>query len=247
MEWFKFLQKKVKAQLSFHEIGVDMHSHLVPGIDDGVKTLKESIAIYKKMADLGYRKVITTPHINFDYYPNSKESILRSFEIVKQEIERQNINLSLGVAAEYFVDEHFRELLSKKELMPFDGNRILIEFPFVNEPDHVQHILFDLQSNGYKPVIAHFERYLYWHKNIEMATQLKEWGAELQLNLNSISGHYSKEIKKQAEKFILSTHVDFVSSDCHRIQHVQLMSELINNPLFHKIKECNNLLNETIE
>lgn len=239
-------KSKPKSTLTFAEIAVDMHSHLVPGIDDGVKTLDDTLIVLSRMKQMGYRKVITTPHINFDYYPNTREGILRGFGAVQEMADRLDLGLELGVAAEYFVDEHFLSLLAKKELMPIHENYVLIEFPFMHKPNNVQHILFDLQSNGYIPVVAHFERYLYWHNQFEVVYQLKEWGGKIQMNLNSISGHYSKEIKVQAEKLIRSGVIDFVASDCHRIEHVQLMENLPQLNLFHAIKDTNSLLNTTL-
>lgn len=246
MGFFDFLKPAVKTQLLFSEIEVDMHSHLVPGIDDGVKTIEESLLILKEMADLGYRKIITTPHINFDYYPNTRDGILFGFEEVKNVLEKSDIQLEIDVAAEYYVDEHFYQLLNKKELMTFSGNNVLIEFPFVYEPMNVQNVLFDMQANGYQPILAHYERYLYWHNHADKLDQLKEWGTKVQLNLNSLSGHYTKDIKKQADFFVKSGKVDFVASDCHRIQHIHLMKKLTANPMFHKIKERNILLNSEL-
>ncbi len=240
---FNFFKRTPKSKLLFSEIEVDMHSHLVPGIDDGVKTIEESLAVIQQMADLGYRKLITTPHINFDYYPNSKEIILNAFEPVKEAVEKSGLNIEMEVAAEYFVDEHFYTLLNKKEILTIKGNYVLIEFPFMHEPMNVQHVLFDLQSNGYIPIVAHFERYMYWHEKFDMVYQLKEWGAKIQMNLNSISGHYNKEIRIQAEKLIKSGVIDFVASDCHRIEHIHLMKKLPENSIFHRIKEGNILLN----
>ena len=245
MGLLELFKRKPKSTFTFAEIAVDMHSHLVPGIDDGVKTLEDSLEVLKRMKQLGYRKVITTPHINFDYYPNTRDGILKGFEAVQNAAEAENIGLELGVAAEYFVDEHFLGLLAKNELMPVHENYVLIEFPFMHKPNNVQHVLFDLQANGYIPIVAHFERYLYWHDQFEMVYQLKEWGAKIQMNLNSISGHYSKEIKTQAEKMIKAGVIDFVASDCHRIQHVQLMEKLPELSSFHLIKDTNSLLNST--
>ena len=241
-----FFKKEPKVQYSFSDINVDMHSHLVPGIDDGVRTLDESLVAIDHLQNLGYQKLITTPHINYDYYPNTRDGILKAFEPVQEELIKRGVNLKMDVAAEYFVDEHFFSLLQKKEIMTMKGNHILIEFPFMHEPSNVQHVLFDLQSNGYIPIVAHFERYLYWHNNFEMVHQLKEWGAQIQMNLNSISGHYSKEIKIQAEKMIKAGVIDFLGSDCHRIQHVQLMENLPQLSIFHKIGNYNKIQNSRL-
>ena len=132
---FKNFQKKEKLPLDYFYT-TDLHSHLIPNIDDGVKTLEESVEIIKNLKNLGYKKLITTPHIMSHRFPNNKETILSGFEKVKNELIKQNIDIELHVAAEYYYDEHFIELIRKKDLLTFvNSKKILSPFMFFLKDD----------------------------------------------------------------------------------------------------------------
>ena len=216
-------------------IKTDMHSHLIPGIDDGSQSMDETIAMLAKFESLGYSKVITTPHIMSDSYPNTPEIILNGLEKVRNEMQRLGMKIQLDAAAEYYFDETLIPLIKNKELLTFGDNYVLIEFGFHTPPQYVDKVFFDLKTMGYRVVVAHFERYMYYLGNIDQAIEWREKGINIQLNLNSLSGNYGPAIKKQAEALIDAQAIDFVGTDCHRIEHLMILEESMNSKYFKKL------------
>ncbi len=224
---------------------VDMHSHLIPGIDDGSRSMDESIAMLAKFEQLGYRKVITTPHILHEIYPNTEEKITQGWQELVQFKNEVGLAIEVEVAAEYYFDETVIQKARENKLLSIGEQFVLVEFSFHTEPDAFEKSFFEMLTLGYKPVLAHFERYPYFFGNPEKAGELRQKGVNIQLNLNSLSGHYGLETKKQAERLIDAGNVDFVATDCHRMQHLMLLEKNLNKSYFHKLgslKLKNNLL-----
>jgi protein-tyrosine phosphatase len=240
-----FGKKKPLDPIDLSRIAVDMHSHLIPGIDDGSNSMDESIAMLAKFQHLGYRKVITTPHVMYDYFRNTPQIILSGLEQVRETAAKLGLDIEIDAAAEYYFDEYFLELIAKKELLTFGDNYVLVEFAFQGKPIYENEMFFELLNAGYKPVLAHFERYTAFHGMWEKAQEYRERGVAIQLNLNSLTGHYGPEVKKQAEKIVDEALVDFVGSDCHRIQHLLTLEENSSLPYMHKLLELD-LRNSTL-
>lgn len=233
-----FKRKESLDPFDLSNIGVDMHSHLIPGIDDGAKTLEQSLVMLAKFESLGYRKVITTPHVMGDVYRNSPEIILSGLQVVKEKAKEIGLRIEMEAAAEYYFDDALVEKLKKNEkLLTFGSNCVLFEYSFHAKPDRTEELLFELKSKGYQPVLAHFERYLYFLKSPEIANELREQGVWIQVNLNSLNGHYGPEIKKQAELLVDNKWLDLVGSDCHRIEHLMILESNLRNPYYHKLLE----------
>lgn len=242
------LFKKQEPQLppiSLGELHTDVHSHLLPGIDDGSKNMDETIAMLAKFESLGYKKVITTPHIMSDYYKNTPEIILGKLADVKAMAKQLNLSIEIEAAAEYYNDEYFIQLIKEKNLLTFGDNYVLVEFAFMSEPTNTQSMFFELLSAGYKPVLAHFERYAYWWGSTEKAEEFRAKGVKIQMNLNSLSGHYGPEVKKQAESLIDKGIIDLVGTDCHRMDHLMLLERNLSKKYYHKILELE-LLNRSL-
>ena len=211
MGLFNFISgKKTPLLKDFSSIGIDMHSHLIPGIDDGAKTLEESVALVKKLKEYGYRKIITTPHIMSDYYRNTPEIINEGLEKVNKELVREGIDIELEAAAEYYADFEFLEKISSDNLLTMGDRYLLFELSYFSPPESVEEIVFKIQTNGYKPLLAHPERYVYWHNRFNMYEKLKDRGVFFQLNINSLCGHYSPQVKKIAERMIQQDMIDFI-------------------------------------
>ena len=224
----------------------DVHSHLLPGIDDGVATLQESLDILARFEQMGYQKVITTPHILTDFYKNTSESIKEALKTLKYELEKTDITIEIEAAAEYYLDEHFMKLVDdRQELLTFGKNYVLFETGFMNEPLNLNDLVFKLKSNGYNPVLAHPERYSFFGRNFEMVEDLIDRGVLMQLNINSLSGYYSKDVQKMAEKLIDNNFIHFLGSDCHNMKHLEVMELSRNKRYFRKALELN-LLNATL-
>ena len=218
--------------------GVDMHSHLIPGIDDGSRNMDTTIAMLAKFESLGYKKVITTPHIMSDYFRNTPEIILDGLKEVQETALRLGLRIGIEAAAEYYFDDKFMNQLKAKEpLLTFGDNYVLVEFSFHAEPDQIESMFFELITQNYKPVLAHFERYTYYLGSVEKAREWRERGVNIQMNLNSLTGHYGPEIKAQAELLVDKGLVDFVGSDCHRIEHLMILEKALNLPYMHKVSQ----------
>jgi tyrosine-protein phosphatase YwqE len=206
----------------------DMHSHLIPGIDDGAPTMEDSMAMIKFFVKLGYRKIITTPHIMGDFYKNSAENILPGRDEVRKEIQKAGLNIEFDAAAEYYLDEFFMaDLEADKPLLTFGKNYVLFELSFLNEPIQLKEAIFKMRSQGYSPILAHPERYQFYYGKIDKLKELRDNGVLLQINLNSLSGYYSKGAKKMAQTLIKDGYVDFVGSDCHHLKHLENLEKVL--------------------
>ena len=209
-----------------------MHSHLIPGIDDGAKTIEDSITLIKGLQDLGYKKIITTPHIYKEHYPNTKEEILRGLEKLKAALKIENIHIPIEASAEYFMDEHFESLLDKNEILPLNDKYVLVEMSFFGAPPKLEEYFFKIQLKGYVPILAHPERYLFYHNDYEQFEELKAKGVLLQLNISSIVGYYGKPIKQIAHKLLKDKLIDLIGTDMHHTGHLDyLNANLKNNEL----------------
>jgi tyrosine-protein phosphatase YwqE len=234
---FNFFGKKKEVLQPFDlsRFKVDIHSHLIPGIDDGSQTMDETIAMLTKFQSLGYKKVITTPHVMSDSFPNTTENILAGLEDVRAELKKVGLTIEIEAAAEYYFDETFIAKIKTKDLLTFGDNYVLLEFAFHSPPQYIDQMFFELQSRGYRPVVAHFERYMYYLGKIDQATEWRRKGINIQININSLFGHYGPDIKKQAERLIDAGEFDFIGTDCHRIEHLMLLENSLTSPYIHKI------------
>lgn len=231
---FRSTNKTLPIDLS--GIGTDMHSHLIPGIDDGSQNMDQTLIMLSKFESLGYRKVITTPHIISDVYKNDPHIIKEGLKKVREAAIENGMSIQIEAAAEYYFDETLlHKLRTGEELLTFSGNHVLFEFSFHAKPDRIDELLFEFKTRGYQPVLAHFERYLYWIRKPEQARTFREQGVLIQINLNSLTGHYGPEIRKQAEKLIDMNCVDLVGTDCHRIEHLMILEKNLSLPYMHKI------------
>lgn len=246
MGFLQLFKTKKLLPIDFSILQTDMHSHLIPGIDDGSKSMDETIAMLAKFESLGYKKVITTPHIYSDCYKNTPEIILQGLKEVQQTAKELGLSIQIEAAAEYYCDEYFQELIAEKNLLTINGIYVLMEFPFLSEMNNWKEFIFNVRAIGYVPIIAHFERYVYWHGSIEKAKEMRQLGAKIQLNINSLTGHYGPDVKKQGERLIDHQLLDFIATDCHRIQHLLLMENKADLAYLHKAIETNMLLNNSL-
>jgi len=240
----KSTKTKIPADLSV--LQTDFHSHFIPGIDDGAKTIEESVNLIRGISEFGYKKAITTPHIMGDFYQNTPEIINSGMEKVKQAVKDAGIEIELEAAAEYYLDYEFESKIASKNLLTFGNNYVLFEVSYLNAPDSLADIIFKLQTSGYKPILAHPERYPFWYHSFEKYEELKDKGVLLQLNINSLTGHYSPMTKKIAERLIDKNMIDFLGSDCHHEGHLQLMKKALYEKSLHKLLESGMLKNATL-
>lgn len=218
-------------------IKTDVHSHLIPGIDDGSKSMEETISMLQGFAENGVAKVITTPHIYSDFYPNTEQSITQGLEKVKDATKNQSeFQIEIEAAAEYFLDESFIEKIRNEDnLLTFGSNYLLFELSFMNEPMYLKEAIFDMQSKGIKPVLAHPERYLFFQQNWDLVEEIHARGIVFQLNLLSLTGYYSKACLDLAKKLIKNDMIRMVGSDCHNLEQLQLLSKMGDNKQLNKV------------
>ena len=241
-----FKRKPKLNPVDLSALKTDIHSHLIPGIDDGSKSIEESLAMLKRFSDLGYQKVITTPHIMSDFYKNTPAIINSGLKSVREALSKTDIRIQIEAAAEYYLDDHLKTLVDKKELLTFGDNYLLFELSFSNEPPGIKEVIFQLVTEGYQPILAHVERYPFFFNEWEKIEDLKRRGCLMQLNINSLSGHYGPQVKKMAEQVIDKGWIDFVGSDCHHMGHLNMLDELRTNPHVHKLVNSEHLLNKTL-
>jgi tyrosine-protein phosphatase YwqE len=237
MGLFSFLFKNEDTLPSHLGAGlsVDMHSHFIPGIDDGCVSIDETLEMARAFVDFGFKKIITTPHIISDLHPNTPESILNGCKQVHEVLLEHNIPLEIEAAAEYFFDEDFLEKISRKEpLLTFGHRYLLFETPMMNEPIRLKEALFELRIQGYKPVMAHPERYNYFFHNFELLEELFDGGLLLQMNVLSLIGHYGLPQQKLAEKLIDKNMISWLGTDCHRPRHLERLREAYKSKLYNK-------------
>lgn len=232
---FKKLFRRNDAGSPFAEIAVDMHSHILPGIDDGADTLEKSLEMIAVLGDLGYRKLILTPHIMGDFYRNTPVGIREKLFLVQKAVQEKGWEMELECAAEYYLDEWFLGKLKAEEpLLSFGDNYVLIETSYINEPFNFKEIIFSLKAAGYTPVLAHPERYTYLYHRLEALQEILDLGVLFQVNLNSFSGYYSPAARKVAEKLVDLKQVHFVGSDAHHPRHLAILPKAVANPYFKK-------------
>jgi tyrosine-protein phosphatase YwqE len=232
---FSIFKKKSKTAIDIDMSGLrcDMHSHLIPGVDDGADSVDTAIHLIRGMHALGFKKLITTPHVMSELYKNSSEDILAGYRLVKARLEKDNIPVEFHAAAEYYIDDYFDEQLEKEiPLLTLKDNLVLVEFSFIREPVEVKDILFKLQIRGYQPVIAHPERYLYFGQHKNWYDEMKEQGCLFQLNLLSLCGFYGKRQEELAQYLIKKKYVELLGSDLHNTRHLEIFKvshEIMNN------------------
>ena len=242
LDWFKKRSSTEDVILPV----IDIHSHLLPGLDDGVQSFEEAEAIILRFQKLGYKKLITTPHVMSDFFRNTTDGILAKLAELNQWLTSKNIPIDIQAAAEYYLDEDLLEKIeANSPLLTFGNNYLLFETNFMTEPLNLKEFIFLTTTKGYKPVLAHPERYLYLQSNFSKVEDLLNRGVLFQLNISSISGYYSKAAQSVAQKLIDNRWVHLIGSDCHKLQHIQLLEETRQAKYFQKAISLP-LLNNTL-
>jgi len=216
---------------------VDIHSHLLPRIDDGASTMEESIELLKKMQSFGIENFITTPHIMEGVWENTPITIENALSSLQKELEKNDLsNIKIKASAEYMLDQNFNELLSAKKLLTLKDNYILVEMSYLSPPVNLFETLFAIQIAGYRPVLAHPERYNSYHSNYLVYEKLKEAGCLFQLNLLSLSNYYGKEVQFAALKLLKNNMYDFVGTDTHHLRHLNALKSITDKKVLKLVE-----------
>ena len=230
---FEFFSKK-KFLIDYLENFVDMHNHILPGIDDGAKTVEESIELIKSFSEFGVQNFIATPHIMDNYYPNTTETIHTSLDNLRKGMYANDLkHVSFDVAAEHMIDANFETLLDKSEMMPLRKNYLLVEMSYLQPSINFEEAIQKIASKRFFPILAHPERYNFLQLKSSKFKKYKKKGILFQMNLLSLSEFYGKDVQKKALHLLDEGLIDFVASDVHNLSQLQNLKEikLTNNQL----------------
>lgn len=245
MSIFSFFKGNRNQSPDLGYLTTDIHSHLIPGIDDGIQSIDDGIEILREMESFGFSKVITTPHTMWGTYDNTPNNIQTGLKKMQAAIKKEGIQIELQAASEYYLDEHFMEMVhSNEELLTFGKNYILVETGFINEPPELKEASFHLTMKGYKMVYAHPERYLYLLEKPQLIEELLDRDIIFQLNAVSLTGCYSKPVQKLAEKLIDMKAIKMVGTDCHNMGHIDLLKEATTTKYWKKLLDLELLNNQ---
>ena len=181
-----------------------------------------------------------------DGYKNSPEIILGGLERVRVEIRERGIPMEIDAAAEYYLDHELEQKVLDKKVLTFGKNYVLFELPFISEPTMMLQLIFQMQTMGYRPVLAHPERYQFWHNEFTKYENLKDRGVLFQLNMIALTGAYGPQAKTIAERLIDLGYYELIGSDCHSMNHVEAIKNTLHRPYLHKIIASGKLLNATL-
>ena len=221
----------------------DIHGHILPGIDDGPTNTHQAVELILGLSKLGYKRIIATPHVFQDLYPNTPESIHNAYEEIDAIVRKEGIPIELSYSAEYFLDESFEKLMNEKKLIPFLDNYLLVEMSTLSPSPKYREYLFSLKTKGFKPILAHPERYVYLEGNLDWYEQIKNSGCLFQVNILSFTGYYGKKVKSYAFKLLENNMIDFLGTDIHHIQHLKKLRKFFSNPKFGQMLSAHTFLN----
>lgn len=244
---FHFLKAKPYLKDLIPDRHVDFHSHLLPGIDDGAKTFDDTLQLITAVRELRFAELITTPHVMKNVWDNTASGITAKLGQTHAQLGQAGVDVAMTAAAEYLLDGNFTELFQTQPLLTVKDNYVLVEMSYINPPIQLYDILFDLQVAGYKPILAHPERYLFYHSKFSEYQKLKHAGCLFQINLLSSIGYYGVDVAETAKKLLKHGMIDFAGSDIHHKHHVSgfsrrlvfseiqpLKDALANNQIFRK-------------
>lgn len=206
-----------RAELCFD---TDIHCHIVPGVDDGAKTVDVAADLVERMQSWGIKRIVASPHVTRDTFENNSANLDPALELLRAELKKRGNSIEVNHAAEYRIDDLLSERMAANDLMTYPGTKyILIENSFLQEPWNLDQIVFDLQVRGLQPILAHPERYTYYHGDLKRYRQLRDAGLKMQINLLSLADGYGPAEAKMARRLIKEGLVDFIGTDLHNTRH----------------------------
>ncbi len=232
---FDFLRSRKRPPADFTGLSLDMHAHWLPGLDDGAKTMADSLRLIGQLVDMGYTKLIATPHVMADFYPNTPQTIRAALARVREAVANAELVVELDAAAEYLIDEGFVHHMEANELLTLPGKHVLVEFAFVAAPANRDTLFFELMTKGYQPILAHPERYRFYHNSFEEYRHMVARGVKLQVNILSLMGHYGRTEQKIAEQLIDQKLVHLLGTDAHHEGHLEGLRKFLNTSRYSKL------------
>jgi protein-tyrosine phosphatase len=242
-----FFKKKTGMGFPFYKLEADMHSHLIPGIDDGSPDISTSIELIQGLEDLGYKRFVATPHAMEDLYPNNVHTIQAAFMALNDVLAIEQPDTQIRFAAEYLMDGNVDLMLDRKEtFLTVKDNWVLVEFSFVSPPIQLKEVIFNLQMQGYQPILAHPERYGYFHQQPSRYAEIKAMGCFFQANLLSFSGYYGSSVRQAVEYLVEHKLIDLLGTDLHHHRHLEQLRNLPLTPALGSLVDEQGVLNHLI-
>jgi tyrosine-protein phosphatase YwqE len=226
-------QQKENVKLFYK---TDMHCHIMPGVDHGSQSVEESIEMLKAEMAMGISRVILTSHTTAETFENTPETLAEGYEILKQAVEEEGLNIELHYSSEYRIDEYWDQLYSEGRIVPMPGKFLMLENSFVQELISIDELMFDLSSKGYKPILAHPERYSYYHQRRTRYQKLHSMGVKFQVNLLSLAGYFGGGARENAYWLLEHNLVDMLGSDMHSVEHAQIIQHYLNSKEWAKLQ-----------
>ncbi|MFZ4263562.1 tyrosine-protein phosphatase [Sphingobacterium sp. HJSM2_6] len=241
--WSKiFGSKEKQSEAHFNKlswIGWDIHNHILPGIDDGSDSIEQSIQLIEGLKELGIHHGVSTPHVMAGVHNNTPETIEAAHSSLNHALKESHINFTLGFSAEYMIDDQIDEWIQANKLCVIADKYMLIEMSYLAESKALFNIIKSIQELGYQPILAHPERYNYYHNNFKIFEEIKAAGCLLQLNLLSVSKYYGEGVKTCALTLIRAGMYDFVGTDMHHDRHLEALKNVVNKyDLKDLLKDC---------
>ncbi len=243
---FRFLFNRkghVEAKLPY---STELHCHVIPDVDDGSSSLKESIEICKRLKALGVNKILATPHCTESTFENTVETIKPQFDSLVEGLSSSGVDLELHFSFEYRMDDNFINIFKNKQIKPLPGNYVLVENSFIQPSWNLENLLYELKVQGYRPILAHPERYAYYLSDKSVYTKLYEQGTLFQVNFLSFAGFYGKNVQRAALWMLDKGYVDFVGTDCHNLTQLQAIEDFLKSKAYQKMKDKFELMNDTL-
>ena len=233
---FNFFKSKPTLKELIPKEFVDIHCHILPGIDDGAKNIEESLKLISEMKKLGFSKIIFTPHTYKGLYDNDNESITKCFNLLKSKVN----DIEIHYASEYMIDSNLVKKISDRSILCISGKYVLIEMSYIAKPNNFYEIVFQIIHNGYTPILAHPERYRFFYDNFDEYFKMKKVGCKFQINFLSVVGFYGTDTVKIVEKLLKKSLVDFVASDIHNIEQIKYFGKKVRVNQLNELIRCIN-------
>ncbi len=232
---FDFLFKKKVSELPELFFHTDIHCHIMPGVDHGSPDEETSLKLIESEQSWGINRIVLTSHVTESTFENNPETLAAGFERLTKAVKEAENPIKLAYSAEYRIDSLFTEQYKNHQLVKFPDDYLLVENSFIQEPWGLDNLLFDLKINGFKPIMAHPERFMYYHNNKKRYDALHDAGNFFQVNLLSLAGYHGEGPKKIAEWLIEKGYADFLGTDIHNMTHVNAIDDYLRSKDFRKL------------
>jgi tyrosine-protein phosphatase YwqE len=233
-----FLKSKPKLKELIPSGFTDIHSHLLPGLDDGAQTIKETQSMVEQLKTIGFAKCIVTPHTLPEVWENTTDGIQTTFIETRKKLKEPYNEILFRAASEYMINDIFLDRLSSHPLLTLKDNYILIEMSYLNPPYALYEIIFEIKHKGYIPILAHPERYIFYHNTTKEYENLKKNDVLFQVNLLSTVGYYGRHVAKIADLLLKKDYIDYVGSDIHHKGHVMAFENKLIIKSENKLKNA---------